>query len=322
MQYHIVCKFVFTLLLLTAQQGVVCRVVHSTHVLVDFEDDFHFQHKSGRRYDINFSFNRICFRRAHQAIRATSSPSFPKSSFLFPDFLSGKIILTKSARPSNSENTLDPDQVTAVDEILSIQSPPPYLVEGQLCVKFSSKLKTLSKTGKVVREAVIRIYRSSPQHQILICSPLNGTCDELMISLQKVIPESDMFRANAAFREVNVVPTDILPSCPYDGECFTCPSLHELKEFRVILSTFVSCFRLHKEGLDAGHFSHIFIVDASAGTEPETMIPLANFAGENTAVIITGSPGNTPFLVRSDMARKKGLITSYFERLRKQSLND
>lgn len=289
-------------------------MVNSTHVLVDFEDDFHIQHRPNWRYDINFSFNRICFRRAHQAIRATTSPSFPKLSYLFPDFLSGKSDLSNPAVPSR-RNTLDADQLSTVEEILGIECPPPYLVEGQLCVT-GPKVKKLSRTGEVVREAVYRIYESNPEHQILICSPLNASCDELMLSLKEVIPEDEMFRANAAFREVNVVPTDILPSCPYDGECFTCPSFDDLKEFRIILSTFVSCFRLHKEGLAAGHFSHVFIVDASAGTEPETMIALANFANENTAVVITGSTRSTPYLVRSDMARKRGLKTSYFERLR------
>ncbi|PON91228.1 hypothetical protein TorRG33x02_130440 [Trema orientale] len=173
--------------------------------------------------------------------------------------------------PSNRINTLEPDRVSAVDEILSIQSPPHYLAEGQLCVIYSAfKQKTLSKTGEVVQ-----IYQSSPQHQILICSPLNTTFDEQMISSQKLIPESNMFRVNAAFGEINVVPTDILLS-----------------------------------------------LDASDGTEPETIIALANFADENTAVIVTGSPRNTPYLVRSDTARRRGLKISYFERLRKQALSD
>ena len=143
---------------------------------------------------------------------------------------------------------------------------------------------------------------------------------KMMINLKKVIPESEMFRANAAFREVNVVPTDILPYCPYDEskECFTCPSFDELREFKVILSTFVSCFRLHKDGLAAGHFSHIFLVDAATGTEPEAMVALANFANEDTVVVITGSPTSSPYLVRSDMARRKGLAISYYERLWKE----
>ena len=142
------------------------------------------------------------------------------------------------------------------------------------------------------------------------------TCDALMRSLNQEIPESHMFRANAAFRELAEVPDDILPSCLYKGECFSCPSLEKLRAFRVILSTFVSSFRLCNEGITAGHFSHIFLVDASSATEPETMITISTLANEKTAVIVTGSPNNYPGWIRSDIARKKGLKVSYFERLR------
>lgn len=128
-----------------------------------------------------------------------------------------------------------------------------------------------------------------------------------------------MFRANAAFRELDEVPDDVLPSCRYKGECFSCPPLQELRAFRVIFSTFVSSFRLHTVGISAGHFSHIFLVDASLAIEPETMIPLSNMAGEETAVIVTGSLEDNVGRVRSYIARSNGLRVSYFERLRKSS---
>ncbi|KAL5543099.1 hypothetical protein UlMin_010809 [Ulmus minor] len=305
-------------------EGILHKVAKSIHVLVDFDNDFHFQHHASRIYDISFSFNRICLKRAHHALQAASNPML-RSLYLFPASLSGKAILTKLSLPSEN-NILEPEQLSAVDEILSLEGPSPYLLEGQLCVsnanRSSSKPRKLSRTGEIVRESVIRIYQRSPRLRILICSPFNGTCDELMMRLQEVIPEYNMFRANAAFRELEAVPSDILPSCPYDGECFTCPSLDFLNRFRVIFSTFVTCFRLHREGIASGHFSHIFLVDTSAATEPETMIALANFADENTTVVITGSPTNSPNQVRSDIARRKGLNISYFERLRKESSGD
>jgi helicase MOV-10 len=77
----------------------------------------------------------------------------------------------------------------------------------------------------------------------------------------------------------------------------------------------VSSFRLYNQGITAGHFSHIFLVDASSTTEPEATIALANFANENTTVIVTGAPRNRSGWVRSNMARKYGLGKSYFERL-------
>ncbi|GMN74778.1 hypothetical protein TIFTF001_052454 [Ficus carica] len=136
-----------------------------------------------------------------------------------------------------------------------------------------------------------------------------------MRGLKKAIPESHMFRANAAFREKEDVPEDILSLSLYKEECFVCPRLQRLREFKVIFSTFMSSFRLHSQGLPVGHFSHIFMVDASSAIEPEAMVTLANFADKNTAVIVTGEAGSSPSWVRSEIGRKNGLKISYFERL-------
>ncbi|KAK0572978.1 hypothetical protein LWI29_001188 [Acer saccharum] len=283
-------------------QGIIYRVQKSTTVLVEFEEDFYSQHHPNRKYDISFSFNRVCLKRAHQAVSAASDPLF--QDYLFPGYASRKEIAT-SASLLSSNYKLDSRQNSAVRHILSFQGPPPYLVEGPRSV-----------SDLVVQEAVLKIYKGLPQCRILICAPINSACDALMRSLNQEIPKSHMFRANAAFRELDEVPDDILPSCLYKGECFSCPSLEKLRAFRVILSTFTSSFRLCNEGITAGHFSHIFLVDASSATEPETMIALSNLANEKTAVIVTGAPNNYPGWVRSDIARKKGLKVSYFERLR------
>ncbi|CAB4292636.1 unnamed protein product [Prunus armeniaca] len=136
-----------------------------------------------------------------------------------------------------------------------------------------------------------------------------------MRSLLKGIPESDMFQANAAVREIDGVPEDILPSCLYKEPDFSCPPTEELKKFRVIFSTFMSSFQLHDKGLNAGHVSHIFLVDASSAIDPETVVALTNFADKNTTVIVTGERGNRSHWVRADIAREKGLKISYFERL-------
>ncbi|XP_024956884.2 uncharacterized protein LOC102625081 isoform X3 [Citrus sinensis] len=290
-------------------QGILYRVVKSNVVLVEFEEDFYSLHHPKYIYDISFSFNRVCLKRAHQAIAAASRSLF--ENYLFPDFTSRKNISSSEACLYGNR-ILDSDGNSAVRRILSLQGRPPYLVEGPPCVISDS----LSKTGLVVREAVLEIYKRSSKCRILVCAPINRTGDVLMRSLKKKIPKSDMFRANAAFREVDGVPVDILPSCLYEeGKGFQLPSLQELMQFRVIFSTFTSSFRLHNEGIPAGHFSHIFLLDASSATEPETMIALTNLANENTTVILTGAPNNRTSWVRSDIARKTGLRVSYFERL-------
>lgn len=294
-------------------------MVNSNLLLVKFDDDFHSQHYSSRRYDISFSFNRVCLKRAHQALNSVSDSLF--DNFLFPSCVYRNGSITTPA-PTSSTCRLDAEISSTVRHISSIQSAPPYLIAGPMCAseaKAASHLRVPSRTGVVIREAVIQTLKTSPHYRILICSHSNSACDVLMRGLKKTIPKSQMFRANAAFREKEDVPADILSSSLYEEECFICPPLETLREFKVIFSTFVSCFRLHNEGLPVGHFSHIFMVDASFAIEPEAMVPLANFADKNTVVVVTGEVGSSPGWVRSDIGRRNGLKTSYFERLRKFS---
>ncbi|XP_022743449.1 probable RNA helicase SDE3 [Durio zibethinus] len=299
-------------------QGVIYRVEKSTTVLVEFGEEFYSQHASTCRYNISFSFNRVCLKRAHQAIAAASDPLFQK--FLFPNSVSRDLVRISTPFKLNNHN-LDQDEKSAVHHILNFGGPPPFLVKGPLCATCNdnskSPMEQLSRTGLVVKEAVLQIYQRHPGSKILVCAPINRTCDVLMRSLKKEIPVSDMFRANAAFREIEGVPIDILPSCLYKTEtdCFSCPSLQELREFRVIFSTFISSYRLYNAGISAGHFSYIFLVDASSATEPETIVTLANLADESTTVIVTGASGNRSSHVRADIARGNGLRRSYFERL-------
>ncbi|XP_023551419.1 probable RNA helicase SDE3 [Cucurbita pepo subsp. pepo] len=305
-------------------QGFVYRVSSSHRsrkrsvLLVDFGDDFYDWHHETNKYDISFTFNRVCLKRAHQAIQEASDSLF--HNFLFPESMS------RTRHPSiqvthSTHQCLDPAQKHAVHHILNLHSSPPYLINGPPCIHVNDRARNrtfeLSRTGTIIKEAVIQIYSTSPNCRILICAPKNSTCDELMISLKKVIPESNMFRAIAAFRERDDVPYDILSSCYYneDEECFSSPILDKLREYKIIFSTYMSSFRLHAKGLAAGHFNHIFLLDASAAIEPETLVPLTKFATNATSVIVTGQTGNQPNYVRSTIGRRNGLKTSYFERL-------
>ncbi|KAH9771744.1 putative RNA helicase SDE3 [Citrus sinensis] len=270
-------------------QGFLYRVVKWTIVLVEFEEDFHSQHQPNHKYDVSFSFNRVCLKRAHEAIADASDSLF--RNYVFPDCASRKSIPYPSLCPY-SNYKLDSDSNSAVHQILSFEGQSPYLLEGPLCNNF-----VLSKTGNVVREAVLQIRQRSPKSRILICAPWNRTCDKLMECLMKDIPASEMFRANAAFREADGVSDEIFQVSLVERECFSCPPLEELRQYKVISSTFVSSFRLHNQGITAGHFSHIFLIDASSATEPETMIVLGNLANENTRVIVTGAPHNSKILL-------------------------
>ncbi|KAM7249659.1 hypothetical protein ACFE04_027410 [Oxalis oulophora] len=295
-------------------KGIIYRVVKSNIVLAEFGEDFHSHHKTTRKYNVSFSFNRVCFKRAHDAIKSATDSLF--KDFIFPSDLASRENFSPSLLFTCNFN-LDQGQESAVAAILSLNSAPPYLIEDSRALSGSSRLKS------VVLESVLQIYGSrNPSCRILICAPANGTCDELMKRLKNKIPESHMFRAIAAFREKVNVPDDIIPSCRYkkDKDCFICPPINELQKFQVIFSTFVSSVQLRDKGIPSGHFSHIFLVDASWTIEPEALVPLASLANKNTAVVLMGNSGQCSSWVRSDIGRSKGLKMSYFERLRKRQL--
>ncbi|KAK1385386.1 putative RNA helicase SDE3 [Heracleum sosnowskyi] len=305
-------------------KGIVYRVVKRNHLLVEFGKDFYEQHHSDCKYDVRFSLNRVCLKRAHKAVEAASDEVF--RNFLFPNSIPrSNHVFLEEIHPFHIRRNRE--QACAAHGIVMHQSPTPYLVEGPLSgirVRRRGLISEtiLTTTANVIQDAVVQLLRTSPLNRILICAPSNSTCDALMRNLQKEIPVSDMFRSNAAFRGLDEVPDDIIPHCPYEEEkeLFPCPPLAELEKFRLILSTFMSTFRLHHEGLKAGHFSHIFLVDASSAIEPETLVPLSNLANEKTVIVVTGKPGDCSRWVRSPIARENGLRRSYFERLRNSEL--
>ncbi|KAL5710192.1 RNA helicase [Ranunculus cassubicifolius] len=297
-------------------QGVLYKVKHGNLVLAEFGDDFYLQHSSSRQYDVSFSFNRVCLKRSHQALSATTDTLL--HNLLFPSQTPRVNMLDPPIFTPYLRN-LDKNQLSAVENILRLRSSPPFLVDGPPFV-FVNKENVMERSATyfVIQEAVQQIYRSSPGSRILINAPRNIICDWLMRSLMVEIPESDIFRGNAAFREKDEVGDDILPLCPFEGECFTCPPLKELQEFRVVLTTYMSSFRLHNQGIITGHFSHIFLVDASSIMEPEMIVSLSNLANQKTVVVVTGASGNCSHWVRSYIGRQYGLTVSYFERLMKR----
>nr|XP_010933077.1 probable RNA helicase SDE3 [Elaeis guineensis] len=294
----------------TKFEGRLIGVVKSTHILTEFGNDFLSNYSPSYKYDVSFSFNRTCLKRSHQAVKAALAPSF--HHVLFP---SCHPRTTEISLPSASflNQRFGVDQMSAIHNILRLKGPPPYLINGPPSVP--QKNSTLSTVGTTITEAIFQIYFHMNASRILVTSPKNHTCDTLISCLNKRIPDSDLFRANASFREVEDVPDDVFPLCSHDGECFSSPSLSDLHKFRVIVSTFMTCFRLQNSGISPGYFSHIFMVDASSATEPDTMVALANFVTDETAVVITGTQTRYADRVRSDMARRKGLKISYFRRL-------
>nr|CAD1843613.1 unnamed protein product [Ananas comosus var. bracteatus] len=186
-------------------QGILFRVEKSKWVLAEFADDFHKKHSPSKKYDVSFSFNRVCLKRSHQAVSAAMDPFL--CSILFPDpprnpFL-GPIRSSDSTQNDRKSNML-----AIIGRILRLKSPQPYLLlEGPLSQGME----------KLIQIAILQLYETCSNSRILVCAPRNRTLDALTESLLKDIPESRIFRANAAFRDYDHVPDDIMPACLFEG---------------------------------------------------------------------------------------------------------
>ncbi|ESR50866.1 hypothetical protein CICLE_v10033310mg, partial [Citrus x clementina] len=237
---------------------------------------------------ISRKFQAKCLKRAHQSTAAVSDQLF--QNCLFPVFACHKHI--PSSEPHFYGNCkLD--------------------LDGNSAMYLSTYFQ---KTGNVVREAVLQICQRLPNSRILICAPSNRTCDVLMKTLTKVIPESDIYYGEIEV-ELHFINLTSKTTKTTSNDKWTCPPLEQLRQYAVISSTFASRFRLHNKGITAGYFSHIFLVDASPTIEPDALIVLSNLANENTTVIVSGASYDHPRWIRSHIAKKNGLEMVYFERL-------
>ncbi|KAJ3680380.1 hypothetical protein LUZ60_016658 [Juncus effusus] len=281
-------------------KGVIYRVPETKTVLTEFQDDFHRQHKESNKYDVSFSFNRVCLKRAHRAVSATTNPLLLQ--ILFPN--------PKVSKPNTYINNLG--QFSLINRILKHKGPIPYLVEGPLSDAINGNLTSM---GNMIKETIFQIYKNINGSRVLICAPRNRTCDAFMRGIMEKVDKDELFRANAAFRDIDFVPDDIRQTSLYKDECFTCPLLPKLQSFRIITSTFISTYRLYEAGIRSGHFTHIFLVDASSWVEPEIIVSLTDFVSEDATLVVTGSQRDEPIWIRSDIGRKNGLRKSLFKRL-------
>ncbi|MCO5562977.1 hypothetical protein L7F22_016613 [Adiantum nelumboides] len=130
----------------------------------------------------------------------------------------------------------------------------------------------------------------------------------------------DMLRINAYSRPLDDVAPELWPYCYNDGSFFCCPSTEKLLQYKVVVSTYYSAAMLEAQGLEKGHFSHIFLDECGQGLEPEALIALANFLTENTVVVLAGDHQQLGPIIRSPIAKKFGLGISLLERLSNRPL--
>ncbi|KAG9000495.1 hypothetical protein FRB93_012700 [Tulasnella sp. JGI-2019a] len=287
------------------------RRVEQVQVALVFNPSFHAIRN--QHFDIRFRLNRTPIRRMHQALET----SCLEPRLLFP---TPQIVQTlRMKKPS----TGDMAGLAPFDRKIA-QNAPQWLAVGAIAKLRPGAVPFVvfgpPGTGKTVTiiEGMRQILDSSPSARILACAPSNSAADILAdrLRLSGALSRTELFRMNAPSR-----PKDSLPMALRDfslmnnEDTFSIPPMATLMRYRVVVSTCLSASVPYGIGFPRGHFTHVFIDEAGQAMEPEAMIPIKTAAGPNTSVILSGDPMQLGPIVRSAIAQKLGLGTSYLDRL-------
>jgi helicase MOV-10 len=179
-------------------------------------------------------------------------------------------------------------------------------------------------TGKTVTvvEAAWQLLQADPTSKVLLCAPSNAAADVLCDRLRMLgLSSDDLHRFCWASRKLEFVLPRLLPYCAQssEGQLAYLPG-SMLRSKRVIVCTCFSAGILAERGLAHDHFSAVIIDEAGQASEPETLVPLSNFAmgpcgGSRTVTVLAGDPLQLGAVCRSPHAKRLGYTTSLLERL-------
>ncbi|XP_062084560.1 probable RNA helicase SDE3 [Humulus lupulus] len=279
--------------------------VEADEVLIKFSEEFHTNHWNGNLYNIWFTYNRLNMRRLYQALHAAADLD---TDLLFPS-QSTKRRLIKTTPSVQVTSSLNKEQIHSVEMILGCRGAPPFVIYGP---------PGTGKTKTIV-EAILQIYAMNKRAKILVCAASNSAADHILEKIMSnnviEVKETEIFRLNATSRPYEDLQPDYLRYCYSQDNVFRCPPLNALLLYRIIISTYMSTSVLHVEGVNHGHFSHLFLDEAGQASEPEIMVPMANLCRSETVVVLAGDPKQLGPVVYSQDAAAFGLGKSYLERL-------
>ncbi|XP_022790587.1 putative helicase mov-10-B.1 [Stylophora pistillata] len=272
---------------------------------------------NGKKFDIQFTFNRLSVQMEHRACEQIASVNRQEMRHvLFPteDSLDQRGEINKEVRFFYDRH-LNGEQQQAVQKIVSGASrPAPYLVFGP------------PGTGKTVTlvEAIKQVHVLIGSSYILACAPENSAADLLAERLLAHVDRGKLFRMYAASRAWDIVPPKLKDARvvnfdPVSHEVYY-PSKEDLiSDYRIIVTTLITAGRLVSALFPRNHFTHIFIDEAGHATEPECIIPVADLLDPNNPrggqLVLAGDPKQLGPTLRSSISQKYGLEISLLERL-------
>ncbi|XP_030381830.1 helicase MOV-10 isoform X2 [Scaptodrosophila lebanonensis] len=231
---------------------------------------------------------------------------------------------------SNSE------QLQAVQQIVTgPNAMAPYIVFGP---------PGTGKTTTIV-EAILQLRLQQPRSRILVTAGSNSACDTIALLICEFFAVNVRLRAHIAKRsmESRLVTMDVKPThqlirlfsrssygkglksvnpllrkhsnCP--GKTFETIDVDDLRQYGIIVATLCTVGRLITDNLGKfNFFTHVFVDEAGASTEPESLIGIMGIKQQaDCHVILSGDHKQLGAVIKSDRAASLGLGNSLMERL-------
>ena len=197
--------------------------------------------------------------------------------------------------------SLSDEQLQAVDVIIKEEPKPLILLLGPFG---AGKTKTIAKS-------VDRILTEENSKNILICTHSNSAADLYIEEYFHPLHGTNNsqyikpLRINWEHRYVSSMSNVILAYCLRDLNTglFKKPSVKDLKEHNLIISTLMTAALIVRLDLPSNYFSHIFIDEGAQAIEPEAIIPLSVATAETT-VILAGDHMQVSYILKKEVKKE------------------
>ncbi|XP_033251414.1 putative helicase mov-10-B.2, partial [Drosophila miranda] len=263
----------------------VCRTsVHFKFSRGKLPDDNVLQ---SQRFHVILRSTRIPFRFMYRAVNMLPEmPGLRRYLFPFPNWLTtmietSKISLHDCNLPSLMQIQPPPpqappahisllnetigdneEQLEAVQTIVAGPNPKaPFIVFGP---------PGTGKTTTIV-EAILQVRLRRPQSRILVTAGSNSACDTIAMKLCEYIEGNFRLMFLREKKVLKLVPPLLLNNSNCSDHLFKHLRVRNVITYTIIVATLVTVGRLANDGF-GDFFTHIFIDEAGASTEPETIM--------------------------------------------------
>ncbi|XP_017864748.1 PREDICTED: putative helicase MOV-10 [Drosophila arizonae] len=272
-----------------------------------------------KKWTVVFRSNRVMFRFIYNVLDVLKNCRIYRQYLLPITDVSQPMVTATLAEisPINTEIATNAEQLQAVRHIISGASTlSPYIVFGP---------PGTGKTTTVV-EAILQLYVLN-KGRILVTAGSNSACDTIALKMCEYIENHEKFAALPIDEKRDAVLRLFSKLTYLDGRLRSvhplvlkysnysdCHIHRDLKDYRIIVTTLCMAGSLafRKKGLP---FAYVFVDEAAASTEPETLLGIVGIKDTACHVILSGDHKQLSPVVIDKCADTLGLRQSLMERL-------